>query len=135
MNVKTVMAIKPDCSANRRVLSDLLRLVLNQPIHITFLREVTMGEDFWRRFYAQHAKNPRFPDFSGFARWLASAPVIFLIIEGEGRETVALVREQILMPLRRKYKTNERMTAAHASDSLRAAAKEVRLVSQALMSS
>lgn len=125
---RTAVIIKPDCVGKKEPLEDLIALVREHNLIILQMRMVRRLEPFWTRFYPTHSRNPKFPDFTGFARWMASVPLVFVIIEGYGPNVIKVVREQILVKLREKYKKNDRENGFHASDSPESAAWEVGLI-------
>lgn len=84
-------------------------------------------ELFWREFYPVNANNPEFPDFTGFARWM-SVPLPCFLLEGEGEDVISRVRQKGVVRIREKFKTSERCTVCHASDSTAAAIREMALV-------
>ncbi len=128
MRTRSVIVIKPDCAEKEGTLSDLISLIRDNSLCIVYLTKARRLEPFWRQFYLPHSKNPKFPDFEGFVRWMASVPLVFMVVEGNGNGVVSLVRRQILMPLREKYQTNERKNGFHASDSVESAEREMGLI-------
>ena len=126
----TVMNAKPDVMDQPGAFQDQSNLILGIAGLCFVLRIITLrSEDFWREFYAEQAVDPKFPDFDGFVKWRASTYTMETVIEGDD-DVVAVVRNQVLVPLRKKYQTSARMNGFHASSSDVAAAREYHLVTR-----
>jgi len=124
---RTTLNIKPDCVELPGVLQDVMSCILNYNLCIIYAARVHRSEEFWREFYYEKATDPSFPDFVGFVAWRASMPTIEFIIEGDDN-VVKVVREQVLPFLRLKYQKDVRQNGFHASDSDKAAEREICLM-------
>jgi nucleoside diphosphate kinase len=124
---KTLIVIKPDCARNAIMFTETLALVSQCGLRVDKYHRTQRSESFWRIFYAEHSRNPDFPDFDGFVAWMASESLSFIVVEGDDVDAATLVRTKVVPVIRAKYKTSERMNGLHASDSSQSAGREIAL--------
>ena len=128
---RSLVIIKPDGTARRRVSALVLRALLDRGFDLVAFKEMKVPESLAKMHYAVHKEKPFFPWLVDF---ISSAPVLTMILEGvdviQGvRDELGATFVQKASPdsLRGKYGIWAGVNIAHASDAHETAAKEIEL--------
>ena len=128
---RSLVIIKPDGTARRRVSALVLKALLDRGYKIRAFREMKVPESLAKLHYAIHKDKPFFPWLVDF---ICSAPVLTMIFEGDDviqgvRDALGATFVQKADPtsLRGKYGIWAGVNIAHASDAPQTAAKEIEL--------
>lgn len=128
MAEKTLLMIKPD-AVRKKVIGAILSMLEDAGFEITGIQMKRFSEEEARRFYIVHKERPFYPDL---VRFITSAPVVGVRIEGEGvierlREFIGATDPAKARPgsIRALYGSNIQENAVHASDSPESARYEL----------
>lgn len=128
---RSLVIIKPDGTARRRVSALVLKTLLDRGYKICAFREMKVSESLAKLHYAVHKEKPFFPWLVDF---ISSAPVLSMIFEGDDviqgvRDTLGATFVQKADPtsLRGKYGIWAGINIAHASDAPETAETEIEL--------
>ena len=126
---KTLIILKPDCM-RKNLAGEVLDRFQKAGFTLAACKMMQLEEPLLKEHYAHLADKPFFPEIQAF---MASTPVIVLILQGEG--VIAKVRE-LLGPtdstaaprgtLRGDYGTDKMLNIAHASDAPETAQAEIK---------
>jgi len=127
---RTLLILKPDAVA-RGLIGRILARFEAKGLRLSALKLARLPEALVRRHYADHREKPF---FSGLVRFLVSGPVVLCV--AEGRDAIAVCRSMLgatcgtaAAPgtIRGDFGLSQRFNLVHASDSPRAARREIRL--------
>ena len=79
MSERTLAIIKPD-AVQKHAIGDIIRRYEEAEIHPIAMKMMTMSKDIAEGFYAVHKERPFFNDLTTY---MASGPVVVLVLEGE----------------------------------------------------
>lgn len=128
---KTVVLIKPD-GMERHIIGEIIRRFEAAGLAVVGLTMVRLTQEILDVWYAHHKDKPFFADV---CEQMMSAPVVAMVLEGEG--AVAKVfeicgptdpKEAAPGTIRRDFGVDKPRNVVHRSDSAEAAAKEIRLL-------
>ncbi len=126
---RTLVLLKPD-AVTKGLCGKVFTRFEEAGFHICGCKMIRLDPELLREHYAHIADKPFYPEVE---RFMASTPVIALVIEGAG--AVARVREMLgstdsrkAAPgtIRAEHGEDQMVNVAHASDSPETAEKEVR---------
>lgn len=86
---RTLVIIKPD-AVQRGLIGEIISRLERRGLKIVGLKLMQMDEALARRHYAIHEGKPFFP---GLIRYITSAPVVVMVLEG--REAIEIVRRTL----------------------------------------
>ena len=128
---RSLVIIKPDGTARRRVSALVLQALLDRGYKLAAFREMKVSKSLAKKHYAVHSEKPFFPWLVDF---ISSAPVLAMIFESNGviqgvRDALGATFVQKASPdsLRGKYGIWAGINIAHASDAPETAASEIAL--------
>ncbi|MFW9957482.1 MAG: nucleoside-diphosphate kinase [Candidatus Odinarchaeota archaeon] len=128
---QSLVIIKPDGTARRRVSSLVLQALLDRGYKIVAFQEMMVSESLAKLHYAVHSEKPFFP---WLVEFISSAPVLAMIFESNGviqgvRDALGATFVQKASPdsLRGKYGIWAGINIAHASDAPETAISEIAL--------
>ncbi|HCM05551.1 MAG TPA: nucleoside-diphosphate kinase [Oceanospirillales bacterium] len=125
---RTFSIVKPDAVA-KNVIGEIYSRFEKAGLKIIASKMVHLDDEKAGGFYAEHAERPFFKDLVGF---MTSGPVMVQVLEGEG----AVLKNRDLMgatnpkeaeagTIRADFAESIDANAAHGSDSLESAAREI----------
>ena len=126
---RTLAIIKPD-AVKKQVIGDIIQRYESKGLHPVAIRMMALTKKVAEGFYAVHRERPFFESLTSF---MASGPVVVLVLEGED----AIKRNRDLMgatdstkaepgTIRAAHGTNIEENAVHGSDSTETACFEIR---------
>ncbi|MFW9954332.1 MAG: nucleoside-diphosphate kinase [Candidatus Thorarchaeota archaeon] len=128
---RSLVIIKPDGTARRRVSALVLKKLINQGLRVIAFKEMEVPESLAKMHYDVHKDKPFFP---WLVEFISSAPVLTMILESENaiqkvRDALGATFVQKAAPesLRGKYGIWAGINIAHASDAPETAANEIKL--------
>ncbi len=125
---KTVVLLKPD-AVQRALIGELIARFEKKGLKIVALKMIWLTDAILDEHYAHHKDKPFFADLKKF---MISAPVVAMILEGKG--AISLVRRMVgatnardadLGSVRADYSMSTSANIIHVSDSEEAAGEEI----------
>ncbi len=128
MTERTLAIIKPD-AVERRLAGRIVQRIEESGFQIRAMRRVHLSKNEAEGFYAVHRERPFFDSLTTF---MASAPVVVLVLEGKdaikrNRELMGATDPAKAAPgtIRAAHGTNIEFNAVHGSDSSETARVEI----------
>ncbi len=130
MNEKSFVMIKPD-AVLRRLMGTVLSRFEKRGLKIVACKMMQISEDLAKEHYGEHKEKPFFNDLVSY---ITSAPVLAMVIEGEG--CIELIRKMVgatnpkeadLGTIRGDLALQTGRNIIHASDSEKSAKREIAL--------
>jgi len=127
---QTLVLVKPD-AVRRGLIGEIIRRFENRTLEIKALKIVRPSRELVERHYEMHRGKPFFEQTVNF---MASGPVVAMVLEGEN--AIEVVRQMMgaLDPLaaqpgsiRGDYALSTRENLVHGSDSVESAESEIRI--------
>lgn len=127
---RSFIILKPD-AVQRGLIGEIVARFERHGLKIVAMKMVQVSDDLARRHYAVHEGKPF---FDGLIRYITSAPVVAMVVEGTG--TIALVRNMVgatrpheAAPgtIRGDFGMEVGRNLVHASDGPETAASEIGL--------
>ncbi len=127
---KSLVLIKPD-AMQRGLAGTIISRLEGQGLKLVAIKMIHMDKDLAQRHYAVHKDKPF---FEGLVNYIASAPIIAIIFEGEG--AVEVIRKAMgatdpakaeAGTIRGDFGLDIERTAVHGSDSVETAEEEIKL--------
>ena len=125
---RTLSIIKPD-AVKKAVIGKIIDRFESNDLRVVAIKKVQLTQDEAREFYSVHKDKPFFSDLIAF---MASAPVVVMVLEGED----AIAKNRELMgatdpkraqngTIRANFAASITMNAVHGSDSRENAEVEI----------
>ena len=127
---KTLVLIKPDAFA-KGYSGDIIKIYEQEGFRIVGMKLLQMTKKLAEKHYEDHIGRPY---YSGLEKFMTSAPLIAMVLEGE--DVIARVRklngktdpaEAEEGTIRKRFAENGSRNAVHASDSLENAQREIHI--------
>ena len=125
---RTLSIIKPD-AVKKSVVGKIIDRFETNGLRVAAIKKVQLTQDNAREFYSVHKDRPFFGDLVAF---MASAPVVVMVLEGEGaisknRELMGATdpKEAKAGTIRADFAESITMNAVHGSDSRENAEVEI----------
>lgn len=127
---RSFVILKPD-AVQRGLIGEIVARFERHGFKIVAMKMMQVSDDLARRHYAEHVGKGF---FDGLIRYITSAPVVAMVVEGKG--TVELVRNMVgktkpveALPgtIRGDYGIDVGRNLVHASDKLETAAREIEM--------
>ena len=125
---RTLSIIKPD-AVKKSVVGKIIDRFETNGLRVVAIKKVQLTQDDAREFYSVHKDRPFFGDLVAF---MASAPVVVMVLEGEGaisknRELMGATdpKEAKAGTIRADFAESITMNAVHGSDSRENAEVEI----------
>lgn len=125
---RTLSIIKPD-AVKKSVVGKIIDRFETNGLRVAAMKKVQLTQDDAREFYSVHKDRPFFGDLVAF---MASAPVVVMVLEGEGaisknRELMGATdpKEAKVGTIRADFAESITMNAVHGSDSRENAEVEI----------
>ena len=125
---RTLSIIKPD-GVERKLIGEVIKRFENKDIKIIAMKMIRMTKTQAEGFYAVHKERPFFDSVTDF---MASGPVVVMILEGENvikknREIMGATdyREAAEGTIRRDFASDIQANIVHGSDSPESATIEI----------
>ena len=125
---RTLSIIKPD-AVKKSVVGKIIDRFETNGLRVAAIKKVQLTQDDARGFYSVHKDRPFFGDLVAF---MASAPVVVMVLEGEGaisknRELMGVTdpKEAKAGTIRADFAESITMNAVHGSDSRENAEVEI----------
>lgn len=125
---RTLSIIKPD-AVKKSVVGKIIDRFETNGLRVAAIKKVQLTQDDAREFYSVHKDRPFFGDLVAF---MASAPVVVMVLEGEGaisknRELMGATdpKEAKAGTIRADFAESITMNAVHGSDSRENAEVEI----------
>ena len=125
---RTLSIIKPD-AVKKSVVGKIIDRFETNGLRVAAIKKVQLTQDDARGFYSVHKDRPFFGDLVAF---MASAPVVVMVLEGEGaisknRELMGATdpKEAKAGTIRADFAESITMNAVHGSDSRENAVVEI----------
>lgn len=125
---RTLSIIKPD-AVKKSVVGKVIDRFETNGLRVAAIKKVQLTQDDAREFYSVHKDRPFFGDLVAF---MASAPVVVMVLEGEGaisknRELMGATdpKEAKAGTIRADFAESITMNAVHGSDSRENAEVEI----------
>ena len=125
---RTLSIIKPD-AVKKGVVGKIIDRFETNGLRVAAIKKVQLTQDDAREFYSVHKDRPFFGDLVAF---MASAPVVVMVLEGEGaisknRELMGATdpKEAKAGTIRADFAESITMNAVHGSDSRENAEVEI----------
>lgn len=125
---KTLIIIKPDAVANRRIGSIISRIE-KEGFQIAAMRYLKMEREQAARFYEMHRERPFYSDLVNF---MTSGPVVAAVLAATNaiqkwRDLIGATdpQEAAENTIRKLYAENRERNAVHGSDSRESAEREI----------
>ena len=125
---RTLSIIKPD-AVKKSVVGKIIDRFETNGLRVAAIKKVQLTQDDARGFYSVHKDRPFFGDLVAF---MASAPVVVMVLEGEGaisknRELMGATdpKEAKAGTIRADFAESITMNAVHGSDSYENAEVEI----------
>lgn len=127
---RTFSMFKPGV-LQRRIAGEIMQRIEQKGFHITALKMMKISPELCNEHYAEH-EGKAF--FDGLVKYMTSAPVIAMVLEGEKAIShlrmlcgATNVDEAAPGTIRGDYASVTRMNIIHASDSVESAEREINL--------
>ncbi|MFZ4849024.1 MAG: nucleoside-diphosphate kinase [Caldilinea sp.] len=127
---RTFVMVKPD-GVQRGLIGEILGRLERRGLKVVGLKLLQVSDDLARRHYAVHEGKPF---FNGLIRYITSAPVVAMVVEGTQavaavRQTVGATRPHEAAPgtIRADLALEIGRNLVHASDAPESAAAEIAL--------
>ena len=131
MTEQTVVLIKPD-GMKKHVIGKIVDRFESKGLEIVQLQMVELSQEILDTWYAHHKDKPFFPELSKF---MMSAPVVAMVVEGKGAIQKVFdicgptdPAEAKPGTIRRDFGESKGKNVVHRSDSVEAAKKEIDLL-------
>lgn len=130
MSERSFVMIKPD-AVLRRLMGPVLTRFEERGLKIVACKMMEISRDLAREHYGEHSEKPFFNDL---VTYITSAPVLAMVIEGDG--CISLIRKMVgatdpkeadLGTIRGDYALQTGRNIIHASDSTQSAKREIEL--------
>lgn len=127
---RTLVLLKPDC-VQRRLMGRIFTRLEDKGFNIIAMKLMQVTPELAKQHYAEHVSKPFYP---GLERYITSAPLVAMILEG--REAIRVTREILgatsglkaaAGTIRGDYSSSRQMNLVHASDGTEAAQREIEL--------
>ena len=125
---RTLSIIKPD-AVKKSVVGKIIDRFETNGLRVAAIKKIQLTQDDAREFYSVHKDRPFFGDLVAF---MASAPVVVMVLEGEGaisknRELMGATdpKEAKAGTIRADFAESITMNAVHGSDSRENAEVEI----------
>lgn len=125
---RTLSIIKPD-AVKKSVVGKIIDRFETNGLRVAAMKKIQLTQDDAREFYSVHKDRPFFGDLVAF---MASAPVVVMVLEGEGaisknRELMGATdpKEAKAGTIRADFAESITMNAVHGSDSRENAEVEI----------
>ena len=127
---RSLVLIKPD-AMQRGLAGTIISRLEGQGLKLVAIKMIHMDKDLAQRHYAVHKDKPF---FEGLVNYIASAPIIAIIFEGEG--AVEVIRKAMgatdpakaeAGTIRADFGLDIERNAVHGSDSVETAEEEIKL--------
>lgn len=125
---RTLSIIKPD-AVKKSVVGKIIDRFETNGLRVAAIKKIQLTQDDAREFYSVHKDRPFFDDLVAF---MASAPVVVMVLEGEGaisknRELMGATdpKEAKAGTIRADFAESITMNAVHGSDSRENAEVEI----------
>ena len=125
---RTLSIIKPD-AVKKSVVGKIIDRFETNGLRVVAIKKIQLTQDDAREFYSVHKDRPFFGDLVAF---MASAPVVVMVLEGEGaisknRELMGATdpKEAKAGTIRADFAESITMNAVHGSDSYENAEVEI----------
>jgi len=125
---RTFVMVKPD-GVQRGLIGEIIGRFERRGLKIVGMKMMQVTDEFARKHYAVHEGKPF---FAGLVKYITSAPVVAMVVEGTNavvavRQTVGATRPHEAAPgtIRADLATSIEQNVAHGSDSLENAAREI----------
>jgi len=130
MPQRTLIIIKPD-GIQRHLAGAIISRLENKGLKLVAAKLIRISEDLARKHYAVHKDKPF---FEGVVRYLSSAPVMVMVLQGDGvieitRKMMGATFGRDAQPgtIRGDFACSQRYNLIHGSDSLESAEMEINL--------
>jgi nucleoside-diphosphate kinase len=127
---RTLILVKPDAFA-RGLSGEIIARFERKGLAIVALRHMTVARELAERHYAEHAERPFFGELVDF---IASGPIVAMVLEGQdavkaARQTIGATDplEAATGSIRGDFATEVGRNMVHGSDSPESAAREAGL--------
>ena len=130
MTERSFVMIKPD-AVLRRLMGTVLTRFEKRGLNVVAIKMMEISEDLAKNHYIEHTEKPFFNDLVSY---ITSAPVLAMVIEGEG--CISLIRKMVgvtdpkeadIGTIRGDYALQTGRNIIHASDSPQSAKREIEL--------
>ena len=130
MTERSFVMIKPD-AVLRRLMGTVLTRFEKRGLNVVALKMIEISEDLAKKHYIEHTEKSFFNDLVSY---ITSAPVLAMVIEGEG--CISLIRKMVgatnpkeadIGTIRGDYALQTGRNIIHASDSPQSAKREIGL--------
>ena len=125
---QTLSIIKPD-AVERNLTEDIKKIFIKNNLKITNSKKIHITKDEAAEFYKVHQSKPFFNDLCNY---LASGPILVMILEGEGavllnRKLMGATNPKDAEPetIRKLYGISIDKNSVHGSDSIENAKQEI----------
>jgi nucleoside-diphosphate kinase len=132
---RTYAMIKPDVSGDEEALEAIRQLISGAGLTIVREESCRLSQRQCRKFYAEHKGRPFFP---GLVAFMSSGPVVKLELAGPdavrtwrallGPTNSLKARKEAPKSVRGLFGTDQQRNAAHGSDALESAERELKLM-------
>mgnify|MGYP000844062998 CR=1 FL=1 len=127
---RTFVMVKPD-GVQRGLIGEIIGRFERRGLKIVAMKMMQVSDEFARRHYAVHEGKPF---FGGLVKYITSAPVVAMVVEGTNavtavRQTVGATRPHEAAPgtIRADFAIEIGRNLVHASDAPETAASEIAL--------
>jgi len=127
---RSLVLLKPDC-VERRLMGQIIARFEAKGLNIVAMKMLHVTPELSKQHYAEHVTKPF---YGSLEKFITSAPVVALAIEG--LDVVRVIREMLgatnglkaaAGTIRGDYSSSRQMNLVHASDSPESAARELEL--------
>lgn len=128
---RTVVLVKPD-GVQRALIGEIIHRFERKGLKLSALKMMNMTDEIIDEWYAHHKERPFFPALKAF---MTSYPIVAMVWEGQ--EVVSIVRKMIGITqarqaepgtIRGDFAVSTQMNLIHASESVEAANKELKIL-------
>jgi nucleoside-diphosphate kinase len=127
---RSLVLLKPDC-VERRLMGQIIARFEAKGLNIVAMKMLHVTPELSKQHYAEHVAKPF---YGSLEKFITSAPVVALAIEG--LDVVRVIRDMLgatnglkaaAGTIRGDYSSSRQMNLVHASDSPESAARELEL--------